>query len=1011
MRHSLLRFSNTGAGIKPAVYLLSGQALLAGIFCGIFDITAHSMFLSLFDEKILARAYILSGITGFIFSTLFILLQKKIPFGKLSVIILLLVSSVTLVLWILLLVMQTPPLIFILFLMMGPLNILMMLVMDGTVFCLTEKEREDRLYSFTNAALPAGIIAGCFSIPVLIGAGIDLRHFILFGFIAAAGAAVMQIYLQRIMTKDGDNQHMRYPSSKKASGALTIPRNSLQRKLAVVTLFSVVAASFIQYSFLAVSRVHYPTMQDLAHFLGLFTGIVMTFALIVKFIVFPFLIRNFRLQTAIVFTPFLIAVLTTGVLLTGHFTGSNISLTGISGFFILLALSRFFSRSFKESIELSSAEILLQSVEGSRRYTTLTGLKGPVNESGTIIAGIILTLMGIIGPVKLIHFPMVLLVLTILWIILAFRLYSVYRSSLVTNEANHGKYLPDDTVSKTNPVWENRISAQLAFNADFYKIITGDQAIPENSQNKWYLNKILEYADIKKDINFLPALKKIRSGSGISREIKQRASEIIQDLELSVSGVRNMDERLKAMMLLAQDQPPHIPEVIRLLRDPDNDLKLIALNIIRKFRFSDLLPEVCACLDNNYIAVQAENVLKSFGSEADQPLRRFYLLSQSDSRISATILKILGKNCSSENTEFLFSLLWTASRLIREAGLKNLAGCNYNLNPDEKEKLLRVINDVIGIITWNMSAGICLGRMKNRIPYNAMLQENRRWMEYLFDLLAVTYGSRISGEIRNNIEEGSGRSVSHALEIINIITDEHIKSRLTVLLDRIPDNRKLRTLFRYYPGEIPAWNDLVGYIINRDYNLLGVWIRACIIRQIPEITGNDMGESLIALLFSPEKILIEETANLLSRSGKEYFTQASDRLPQVTREAIDTIITGKVKDYELLYNKVIFLKSLFSTLPEESLYILAGSMVSAGFLLPEYLPRESGYILWECHSGTNYCTAGIFYDNILRKITVAEEDSFCYILPLVDLENYLGRYPEHTLEIFKYIDEIERRNQ
>jgi len=56
MRDSLLRFSNTGAGIKPAVYLLPAQAMLIGIFSGFFDITAHSMFLSFFDEKIMARA-------------------------------------------------------------------------------------------------------------------------------------------------------------------------------------------------------------------------------------------------------------------------------------------------------------------------------------------------------------------------------------------------------------------------------------------------------------------------------------------------------------------------------------------------------------------------------------------------------------------------------------------------------------------------------------------------------------------------------------------------------------------------------------------------------------------------------------------------------------------------------------------------------------------------------------------------------------------------------------------
>ena len=45
--------------------------------------------------------------------------------------------------------------------------------------------------------------------------------------------------------------------------------------------------------------------------------------------------------------------------------------------------------------------------------------------------------------------------------------------------------------------------------------------------------------------------------------------------------------------------------------------------------------------------------------------------------------------------------------------------------------------------------------------------------------------------------------------MIDIITDEQVKSRLTVLLDRIPDHRKLRTLFRFYPGGIPVWDDLV----------------------------------------------------------------------------------------------------------------------------------------------------------------------------------------------------------
>ena len=170
-----------------------------------------------------------------------------------------------------------------------------------------------------------------------------------------------------------------------------------------------------------------------------------------------------------------------------------------------------------------------------------------------------------------------------------------------------------------------------------------------------------------------------------------------------------------------------------------------------------------------------------------------------------------------------------------------------------------------------------------------------------------------------------------------------------------------------------------------------------------------MAESLIALLFSPEMILREETVKLLSRSGREYYTQASDRLPGEIKETLDNIISGNVNDNELLYDKVIFLKSLFGNLPEESLLVLAGDLIFTDILSQEYLPRENGYILWEFNSGTDKCTAGIFYDNIAEGLSPAENNTFCYILPLVDLEDYLDRYPEHTPVIFKYIDE--RQNQ
>ena len=133
-------------------------------------------------------------------------------------------------------------------------------------------------------------------------------------------------------------------------------QSRLYRIIIVVTILSVITAFFVQYSFMAMTRIQYPSMEAMAHFLGLFTGIIMIFALITKFIGFPFLVRNFGLQATITLYPLIIAVLTIATVVTGYLTGYNPAAAMITGFFILLALSRLFSRSFKEAVELPSAK-------------------------------------------------------------------------------------------------------------------------------------------------------------------------------------------------------------------------------------------------------------------------------------------------------------------------------------------------------------------------------------------------------------------------------------------------------------------------------------------------------------------------------------------------------------------------------------------------------------------------------------------------------------------------------
>ena len=129
------------------------------------------------------------------------------------------------------------------------------------------------------------------------------------------------------------------------------------------------------------------------------------------------------------------------------------------------------------------------------------------------------------------------------------------------------------------------------------------------------------------------------------------------------------------------------------------------------------------------------------------------------------------------------------------------------------------------------------------------------------------------------MNKGTLESISNALEMTDVVVGEHIKQKLIYLLDLVPDEEKLKNLFQFYPGEIPKRKRLQEDIINRDYNLISLWTKACTLRTVSRIESDDMAESVTALLFSPEEIIQEEAANLIARSDSGLYHAAEERLP------------------------------------------------------------------------------------------------------------------------------------
>ncbi len=407
----------------------------------------------------------------------------------------------------------------------------------------------------------------------------------------------------------------------------------------------------------------------------------------------------------------------------------------------------------------------------------------------------------------------------------------------------------------------------------------------------------------------------------------------------------------------------------------------------------DMLPEVCDFLNIPDLETHAANVLKSFGGEGDAAMRRFYLSSSGNVQISKKILRLLAENSTAESREFLFARLWSASRQIREIALGKLIGCGFTPTAEEKDRLNRMISDVAGIMVWNLSARISLKRNNDTFLLGAFNKEISRWNKFFFNLLSVAYDPVTIRRIKEKLESQTIEDVNYAIEMIGMVIDDSIKPGIMPLLDMISDEEKVRRLFPFFPGVIPGYDKLQEDIINRDYNLLGIWIRASVLRNMKEMGSESLGESVTALLFSPEVILQEESAGLLARVGSDLCNNASSRIPQDSRDRIDRIAGGDAVKEALVYEKVKFLSSRFKGIEEEDLLPLAGSLSFTEKYMKRTLPGKGGYILWQCKSDN---VRIVYEPDIISELT--------YVLPFPVIEEYCINFPENASIVLNYIE-------
>lgn len=577
-----------------------------------------------------------------------------------------------------------------------------------------------------------------------------------------------------------------------------------------------------------------------------------------------------------------------------------------------------------------------------------------------------------------------------------------------------------DKKSDNWQILKNRFAGERLFRYNYFNLLNQDFSILENTKNEYFLKQILE-AGSEGDQNMFSALKKLASYANIDAKLCTHASEIAESLavknklaeqEIKKSVFLSDEDRIyDARQNLAGTRRPQTTEILRLLREKSTGHKRIALYMIGKFRLKDMISDVCECLNIPGMEEDAIAVLKVFGVDASNELRRLFLKSAGNINTCKIIIRLLGRYNTDINRQFIFERLWSGVRTIRENALNCLVNSDFEPSEQEKIRLNKLIIDQAETLIWLLSAKVTAAKQDNKPLCKTLDSEFLRWRSFLSGVAAITFSQQFpeySGKKPKSHELEAGVSVSY---ILNILFDDSNKNPETAITDYKGDEKRLKKLRKVFPLELPDYYQLAEDIINFDYNIISIWTKACTLRYIPAIKKEDsLFESVIALLFSAEEMLQEEAVKLLSRSGRDDYLSASQRIPAGSKARLDKIASGQTDERDYHFEKIKFLSSLFSSIPEDELMFLAGRLKYVSNLTEKAPLYTEGSVNWIL-SGEN--TADMVIINHPDEPAEARTDTTSdgkryYALELKDIEAFHHQFPERAFEILKYIDDNEK---
>lgn len=909
--------------ITPVLMLIV-QSVFLGIFYGTFDIGAHTLFLKTYPEDMIPKAYIISGIIGIILTGTFSRFQSKIRFSKLAIYTLMSIAFLTVLMRLFFEVTEAKWTVFVLFLFLGPLNILGILAFWGTVGRIFNLRQGKRLFGIIDSGQVFGIIISSYAIPFILAYLHGTKNLLLISAISILFALLIELIITRKYnineSANNKKQNQENISEKSKVRLKDFVKDPYILYMALFVIFSMFAAFFVQFSFLVVTNEQYPLEDDLAKYLAFFTGSMMAFTFIIKTFVYSKLMKTYGLKVSLILSPLLLALFTGIAIVVGWISGFENGSPGFIYFFLFISLSKLFNKTLKDALEVPSFKLLYQSLKKTIRFDVQAKIDGTINEMAALTSGILLSVLGLLTFIKLIHFSVFLFVLLGLWTIITLRLYKQYRHSLEKSLTEKHS----DTEKSTQINFNSSKSGKLD-SGDLKKLNYAQQYLPQhfhalflnfiNAYNKIALSELpnnifIEVIMAAHQNNLNPELKK-----NIESQLKIKPNKKLSTNELAekLNTADNFKIAEAIYQLYALDNKQRLTQLWALLRTPVFKAQLFTVRLCGTMDEVETINTLVEFLDSDLLFAQALISLKQLANNhAPQIIQTFY---KSDISLNSqlAILESISEAPIDKTFDFLIENLSHSRKEIFEKTIDILKQHDVNINEAYLPKLFHPITVASKTLSWDISALASLSSQTEKTLLHYVLEyEYIKHETVLMDLLAITYDRQSVNHVQDHLNAGTSEGIGYALELFDLFLSEEIKPMILALFEDMSLIDKSHLLETFFPVQISDEKTLILDIINRNPNLISNTTKqvalSMYLSYYQEITND-----LIAQIFNPLPQIKTAAAHIISTINNHKYKQLKTRLTAQDRLVLENTMSKYNANHIIInyfYNNPALLKML-----------------------------------------------------------------------------------------------------